>query len=264
MDAPAPLVTIDRRDDGVAVITLEQPPVNAMDNALLQALANAAESLHGDGEVRAVVLTGAGDKAFAAGARLPDFAAMLGDRAAIRHHTELSGWALGAIERLPQPVVAAIQASAMGGGLELALCANLIVVDQRARLGLPEVGLGLIPGAGGTQRLWRRIGMGRATEVILLARPMDAARALEIGLATEVAPAGQALAQALVVAARLAELPACAVQAATRALRAGADLPLREALALERELFEGVVQTADAREGVHAFLEHRPASFHHA
>ncbi len=258
-----PLVVVNRRDDGVAILTLEQPPVNAMDNALLEALALAAESLRDDATVRAVVLTGSGEKAFAAGARLDEFAGMLGDRSEIRHHTELSGWALRSVERLPQPVIAAVQATAMGGGLELALCCDLIVVDERAKLGVPEVSLGLIPGAGGTQRLPRRIGSARAAEAILLARPMGAARALEIGLVNEVAPAGESLAHALAIAARIAELPARAVQAAKHALREGRDLPLREGLALEREQFEGVLQTADAREGVQAFLQRRPASFQH-
>jgi enoyl-CoA hydratase len=257
------LVTVDPRDDGVTVLTLSQPPVNAMDNALLEQLALAAESLREDPNTRAVVLTGSGEKAFAAGARLDEFAAMLGHRSDIRHHTELSAWALRSVERLPQPVVAAVQASAMGGGLELALTCDLIVVDERARLGVPEVSLGLIPGAGGTQRLWRRVGPTRAAEMILLARPIDAARALELGLVNEVAPTGEALERALAMATRIAQLPARAVQAAKHALREGRDLPLREGLALEREQFEAVLQTDDAREGVQSFLERRPPAFRH-
>jgi enoyl-CoA hydratase/carnithine racemase len=161
-------------------------------------------------------------------------------------------------------VIAAVQATAMGGGLELALCCDLIVVDERARLGLPEVSLGLIPGAGGTQRLWRRVGPARAAEAILLAQPLTPARGLEIGLVNEIAPAGAAAEHALALATRLAGLPARAVQAAKRALRGGFDLPLQEGMALEREQFESVLGTADAREGVQAFLERRRPSFRHA
>jgi enoyl-CoA hydratase/carnithine racemase len=189
---------------------------------------------------------------------------MMDERAAIRHHTELSRWALTALGRLPQPVIAAIQASAIGGGLELALSCDLAVADERARLGLPEVSLGLIPGAGGTQRLWRRIGPLRAAEAILLAQPLSAERACEIGFINEVAAAGEALSRALVLATRLAELPARAVQAALRALRAGQELTLHAGLELERELFETVLTSDDAHEGVQAFLQRRAPAFRHA
>ena len=159
--------------------------------------------------------------------------------------------------------MAAVQAAAVGGGLELALSCDLIVADERARLGVPEVGLGLIPGAGGTQRLPRRIGAARAAELVLRGRLLKAAEAERIGLVNEAVPVGTALDRALELAAELASRPAVAVQAAKRAMRIGSELPLSEGLDVEHTEFLATLASADAREGVDAFLNRRRPQFVH-
>jgi enoyl-CoA hydratase/carnithine racemase len=195
-------------DGPVAVVTVDNPPVNALGNELLEALGLAARDLATNDGVRAVVLTGTGEKAFMAGADLDEFRGFLGTDGAIEEHVEISRRALDALVGLPQPLVGAVQASAMGGGLEVALTCDLLVADPAARLGLPEVRLGLMPGAGGTQRLPRRIGDGRARELVLLGGNVKADEALAIGLVNRVSAPGAALEEALALAGKLAALPA--------------------------------------------------------
>ncbi len=252
-----------RRDDAVAVLTIDNPPVNTLGNPLLEELLNMIGSIEHDPSARVVVITGSGAKAFASGADLPEFAQMLDSEEEIAYHTSLTRRLFSVLSDLRQPVVAAVQAAAVGGGLELALCCDLIVADEGARLGLPEVGLGLIPGAGGTQRLPRRIGPARAAELVLTGRLLSASEAERVGLVNAVAPAGRALGVALELASELATRPAVAVQAAKRALRAGADLPLSEALDVERSQFRTTLASVDAREGVGAFLARRRPEFVH-
>jgi enoyl-CoA hydratase/carnithine racemase len=252
-----------RREDAVGVVTIDNPPVNTLGNPVLEALLAAVESLEADPAVRSVVITGTGDKAFASGADLPEFVRMLDSPDEIAFHTSLTRRLFDTISGLRPPVVAAVQAAAVGGGLELALSCDLIVADERARLGVPEVGLGLIPGAGGTQRLPRRIGAARATELVLRGRLLKAVDAERIGLVNEVAPAGATLGCALELAAELASRPAVAVQAAKRAMRVGFGLPLSEALDVEHSEFLATLSSEDAREGVEAFLNRRRPEFVH-
>jgi enoyl-CoA hydratase len=252
-------------DAGVATITVDTPPVNALDDPTLIGLRDAAEEAGARDDVRAVVLTGAGEKAFIAGADLRTLSHALGpdgDAALMDAHVALTGPAFAALSGIAAPVIAAVQANAVGGGLELALCCDLIVADPRARFGLPEVTLGLMPGGGGTQRLARRIGGGAALELILGGRVVDAERALSLGLVNAVAE--DALGEARTLAERLARLPAVAVQSAKRAVRLGLDAGLDEGLAFERERFLAVARTADAAEGAGAFLEKRKPAFRHA
>jgi enoyl-CoA hydratase/carnithine racemase len=248
-------------DAGVAVVVIDNPPVNALSNATVDALGDVAARLADDRDVRAVVLTGAGERAFVSGADLREFSAALGDRSWIEDHTARTRRALTAWERLPQPVVAAVAASAVGGGLEVALVCDLIVADERARFGAPEIRLGLIPGAGGTQRLPRRIGAGPAKELLMLGETIDAAEARRLGLVTRVAPQGTAREAARELAATLASLPAVAMAAIKRSV----DGPLQDDLDLdlERELFMQVFSSSDAVEGVRAFIEKRPPGFVH-
>ena len=257
------LVRVDRRDTGVALVVLDNPPVNALANAAIDALDGAGASLGPDQEVRAIVLTGADEKAFAAGADLREFSAALGNREWIEDHTFRSRRMFDRWSGLAQPVIAAVQASAMGGGLELALVCDLIVADEAARFGLPEVRLGLMPGAGGTQRLPRRIGAARALELTLLGSVIDAGRALELGLVNRVAPAGAALEEAVALAERLAALSAVAVRAIKASITSAGELPLARGLDRERELFMGVFNSADAQEGVQAFIGKRRPAFRH-
>jgi enoyl-CoA hydratase/carnithine racemase len=252
-----------RREGAVGVVTIDNPPVNTLGNPVLEALLAAVESLQDDPAVRAVVITGSGDKAFASGADLPEFVRMLDSPDEIAYHTSLTRRLFDSISALRQPVVAAVQAAAVGGGLELALSCDLIVADERARLGVPEVGLGLIPGAGGTQRLPRRIGAARAAELVLRGRLLKAAKAEQVGLVNEVAPEGTALDHAVELATELASRPAVAVQAAKRAMRIGIGLPLKEGLDAEHDEFLATLASEDAREGVDAFLNRRRPEFVH-
>lgn len=260
-DTSRPVQT--QRDGAVALVAIENPPVNTLPNPVLEDLLGAITALEADGGVRCVVIGGTGEKAFASGADLPEFSRMLDSAEEIAYHTSLTRRLFDAIGALSQPVVAAVQASALGGGLELALSCDLIVGDERARFGVPETGLGLIPGAGGTQRLPRRIGQARAAELVLTGRLIDAAEAERIGLINLTASAGTAVEKALELAAKLAGRPAVAIQAAKRALRAGAEMPLSQALDLEHGEFLTTLASADAREGIDAFLNRRRPEFVH-
>jgi enoyl-CoA hydratase len=258
---PSATVTIA---DGVAVVTVDNPPVNALTNETIDALAATAEQVRETGDVRAVVLTGAGDKAFIAGADLDEFAGALGSTEWIEDHTARSRRMLAGWASLPVPVVAGVQASAVGGGLEAALVCDLIVADPSARFGLPEVRLGLMPGAGGTQRLPRRIGIGAAKELLMLGGTIDAEEARRIGLVNRVSAPGEAAAEALAIASKLAALPGQSLRAIKQALSPPAgDDEISAGLDRERELFMQLFETDDAREGVAAFREKRAASFRH-
>jgi enoyl-CoA hydratase/carnithine racemase len=247
---------------GVATVTVDNPPVNALANAVVDALADVAAAFTLDESVRAVVLTGTGDRAFVAGADLQEFSQALGSSDWIEDHTQRTRRMLDAWEHLPQPVVACIQASAVGGGLEIALVCDLIVADENARFGLPEVRLGLMPGAGGTQRLPRRIGVGPAKELLLLGGVITATEAHRVHLVNRVVAPGTALAEAHAIAVRLAGLSSVAVRAIKRSMD-GADADLACGLDRERALFMEVFASHDANEGVQAFVEKRPPSFAH-
>ncbi len=249
--------------DGVATVTVDNPPVNAMDDATLGGLATAARAIAGDAQVRAVVLTGTGAKAFMAGADLAAICDHLGHRGGMDEHVALTRPVFEAWRALMAPVVSAVQAHAVGGGLELALTGDLIVADPRARFGLPEVTLGLIPGGGGTQRLPRRIGPAGASELMLLGRLLTAERAHALGIVNVVAAEGEALTEARAIAVRLAALPAVAVQAVKRALRLTGEAGLSDGLDAERDLFLTVAASADAHEGATAFLQKRDPRFQH-
>jgi enoyl-CoA hydratase/carnithine racemase len=245
--------------DGVAVITVDNPPVNTLADAVLEQLGTTATNLAADAGVRAVVLTGAGDKAFMAGADLAEFQRLLDGDGSIEDHVAASRRALDLVEAIPQPVIAAVQASAMGGGLEVALVCDLVVADPEARLGLPEVRLGLMPGAGGTSRLPRRIGIGPARELLLLGRAVTAEEGHRLGLVNRVSASGAALAEAVELATRLAALPSRAVTSIKRVLAADQ----AQALDRERDAFLELFRTEDVREGVAAFVEKRSPSFTH-
>jgi enoyl-CoA hydratase len=244
----------------VATVTIDRPQVlNALDDVTLRELLAAFEGLAGSPLLRCVILTGAGDKAFVAGA---DIARMsgLGPREA-RAFAEL-GHELGdAIEALSVPVIAAVNGFALGGGCELALACDFIYASAKARFGQPEVNLGVIPGFGGTQRLARRVGIGRARELIYTGAIISADEALRIGLVNVVVEPAQLMARVRAVADAIAQKAPLAVADAKRALRYGADMPLAEAHELERHLFAGLFATADQKEGMAAFTEKRPAKF---
>ena len=239
---------------GVALVTLDRPQVmNALSFALLRDLGEALAALDGDPACRAVVITGAGERAFAAGVDIRELAAQTPDTL-----RRLDPFAV--VERIPAmrvPVIAAVRGFALGGGFELALACDLVVASEDAQLGLPELALGAIPGAGGTQRLPRAIGRARAMELILTGRRIRADEAERLGLVTAVAPPSETLAAALDVAARIAAAAPLAVAAAKAAVVAATRLPLDEGVAYERARFADLFATDDLHEGMAAFVEKR-------
>src|SRR6266536_3196171 len=220
-------VHTERRTDGVAVLRIDRPPMNAMSLALLDELAAAAGELAGDTSVKAVVVLGGAE-------------------------------AFDAIGAIPRPVIAAINGVALGGGLELALACDLRVAADNARVGQPEILLGIIPGAGATQRLPRLVGPARAKELIWSGRQVKADEALAIGLVERVVPAAELENAALAWAGTFASGPVVAIGFAKHAIDAGLDHPLEFGLQLESEAFVEVFGTEDAATGVRSFLEHGP------
>jgi enoyl-CoA hydratase len=248
------------RSGGVVTVTIDRPEArNAVDGPTLEALVAAFSELRDDRSVRAVILTGAGERAFVAGA---DIKAMKDlDEAGARDFAA-RGRRLGElIEALPVPVIAAVNGFALGGGCELALACDFIYAARGAKLGLPEVGLGVIPGIGGTQRLVRRVGPARARELIFTGALIDADEALRIGLVNAVVEPAALLERTRAVAESIAAKAPLAVAAAKRALREGADLPLADGLALEGALFAQLFATHDQKEGMSAFVDKRLPSW---
>jgi enoyl-CoA hydratase len=254
------LALVDSPGGPVATVTVNRPgALNALDAATLDALLEAFGALAAEPSLRCVILTGAGDKAFVAGADIKAMSAMTpaqaGALAAISHR-------LGeAIAGLPAPVIAAVNGFALGGGCELALCCDFIYASRSAKFGLPEVGLGVIPGLGGTQRLPRRIGLARASELLFTGAVIDADEALRIGLVNVVLEPAELLPRVRAVAEAIAARAPLAVAAAKRAAREGAELPLAPAIERERQLFSGLFGSADQQEGMRAFIERRAAKW---
>jgi methylglutaconyl-CoA hydratase len=247
-------------EGGVAKVTLNRPgAANALSCELVGALGQAFARVRADDSVRAVILTGAGDKAFCAGADLKERRAMSLEET--RSFLKSLRGVVDGVAAFPRPVIAALNGAAFGGGLELALACDLRVAADTAELGLVETRLGIIPGAGGTQRLARVAGLAVAKELILTGRRVGAARAKELGIVGDVVPAAELATAAARLAAELAAAGPLAVTQAKRALDGGLDLPMPEALAHERACYEVVLASADRDEGLAAFAEKRPPRF---
>jgi enoyl-CoA hydratase len=240
--------------DGVALVTVDRPEaLNALDFDLLDDLADALERLDSDGACRAIVLTGAGSRAFAAGADIKELATQT--PTSLREGGRFGVWdRLGAIKT---PLIAAVRGFALGGGCELALACDMIVAGDDATFGQPEIRLGVMPGAGGTQRLPRAIGQAKAMELILTGRSMSAIEADRAGLVTRVVPAEATVDAALELAAEVASMPPLAVRAAKAAIRDARERPLSVGLAAERASFFDLFDTADQTEGMAAFIDKR-------
>jgi len=242
----------------VAVVTLNRPKVlNALNATLLGELDAALDALGGDDAVRSVIVTGAGEKAFAAGADIQELANLSGVEG--QALAERGQRIFGKLETLGKPVIAAINGFALGGGCELAMAASIRIASETARLGQPEVKLGLIPGYGGSQRLPRLVGKGAALKLLLTGEMIPASEALRIGLVDEIVPAAELMARARTLASAIAVVAPIAVRQCLAAVRVGCDLPLGEALAHEAALFGVCCGTADKAEGTRAFLEKRAA-----
>ena len=245
---------------GIATITLNRPKVmNALSLALLRELLQAATRAEGNPAIRVLIVTGAGEKAFAAGADIPAFRDM-GAAEGLSFLNEIQA-VMNGIERLKKPVLAAVNGYALGAGCELAMACDMIYAAETAKFGLPEVNLGIIPGAGGTQRLPRRVGGARAKELIYTGEMIDAQEAYRIGLVNRVFPAPELMAGTRTLAEKIALKGAGAIASAKTAITEGADLDLKRALALEAKACALCFDTEDKAEGVSAFLEKREPRF---
>jgi enoyl-CoA hydratase/carnithine racemase len=241
---------------GVAEIILNRPEaLNAINTVMAHRLAQACAELARDREARAIVLCAAGGRAFSVGADLKERNRM-SDADFLRQRPVFRA-AFGGLLALPQPVIAAVHGYALGGGCELALSCDVIVADETAVFGLPETSVGLVPGGGGTQLAARRMGPGKAADLIFTGRQVDAAEAARIGLADEIVPAGTASQAAIALAGRIAGNSPTAVRAAKTALRQGAGIGLSAALEVEDAAWRTAALSADRREGIAAFTEKR-------
>ncbi|OZD07284.1 hypothetical protein CH275_09090 [Rhodococcus sp. 06-235-1A] len=247
---PSPVLSFPHPD--VAQITLSNPPVNALTRPATRRLRAVLRQLARDSAIRAVVLTG--ERVFSAGSDISEMPEMQNDGDVLARKSTLENSTLEMLAELPLPTIAAIDGFALGGGLEMALCCDLVVADAGARLGLPEIDLGVIPSSGGSMRALRRVGQARAAELVLLGEPVSAETALEWGLINRVAPRGASLSVALDLARVLADKSRSAVHANKRALALtfgqSPHEPARRALPVFEEAFE----STDGREGVRAFL----------
>ena len=247
-------------EGGVCTITLHRPgSMNSLNLRTVEALAAAVDALRFDRSVRVAVITGAGEKAFCSGADLKERATLSPDQ--VRRYIATIRDTFTAIEALPQPVIAAVNGVALGGGTELALACDLRVASERATLGLTEVKLAIIPGAGGTQRLPRLIGKGRAMELILTGRSIGAAEALAIGLVNRIAPAGGLMEAVRKLAAEMLSAGPVALKQAKLAINQGCETDLATGLKLETAAYEAVIPTRDRAEGLAAFAEKRPPRY---
>jgi enoyl-CoA hydratase len=250
LPAPGP----DGPVDGVALVVIDRHEVlNALDFALIAALTEVLEALDRNPDCRAIVLTGAGDRAFAAGADIPELAAQTPTSLTV--DDDFHRWER--LKRIRKPIVAAVRGFALGGGCELAMLCDMIVAGEDAQFGQPEIKLGVMPGAGGTQRLTRAIGKARAMELILTGRNLGAREAEAAGLVTRVVPSEATVPAALELAGRIAAMPPVAVMAAKAAVLRADELPLDAGLEFERRSFYLLFDTEDQAEGMAAFTAKR-------
>ncbi len=246
--------------DRIAIVTINRPKVlNALSEGALEELDACFEDIRKDADVGAAILTGAGEKAFVAGADIGDLATYTPQRAmeGARYGQEV----FTRIENIGKPTIAAVNGYALGGGCELALACSLRIASQNAKLGLPEVKLGIIPGYGGSQRLPRLIGKGRAFELMLIAEPVSAEEALRLGLVNRVTPPDQLLPTAEAMAKKMIANGPLALQYCMEAVNRGMDMSLEEGLRFESVMNAMCFATQDVQEGIRAFFEKRPARF---
>ncbi len=247
------------RDGKVAVVTINMPPMNPLSSGLLGELEETIDKLAEDKGIGALVITGAGEKAFVAGADITEFPKLNKDNGVkLARRGQLI---FQKIAEFPAPVVAAVNGFALGGGMELALACDIRVVAENAKLGLPEVTLGIFPGYGGTQRLPRIIPLGKAMELIFTGDMIDAAEAGKIGIADHVVPAGEALEKAKKIAGTISKRAPIAIREAKRSVLDGLETTFEEGLKIEASKFSLICDTEDQKEGAKAFMEKRKPDF---
>jgi enoyl-CoA hydratase len=250
--------------EGIALLTLNRPAkLNALDYPLIDALMTILDAIERDDAIGAVIVIGAGERAFSAGADITGFAPSItaGTEVALRDFVARGQALTRRLESFPKPIIAAVNGIAYGGGCEIVEAMTLAVGSERARFAKPEINLGIIPCFGGTQRLPRLVGKRRGLEMLLTGEPITAERAEQIGLVNRVVPHEQLLPAARELARKILEKPPLAVRATLASATRGLDLSIAEGLALEADQFARLVPSADAREGIAAFLEKRPAAF---
>ena len=252
-------ILVEKRDK-IAIVTINRPKVlNALNTKTFHELADAFAALRDDADVAAVILTGAGEKAFVAGADISEFSSFTPDMA--KTYGRLGWKTMWLIENTGKPVIGAINGFALGGGLELAMSCTFRYASDNAKLGQPEINLGLTPGFGGTQRLSRLVGRGRALEMLLTGSPIDALTAEKIGLVNKVVPQAELLAECEKTAKTIAAKAPIAVRYMIEAVNRGLDMTLEGGMELEAGVFGLAFSTEDYKEGTTAFLEKRKAAF---
>ncbi|MCM2534296.1 enoyl-CoA hydratase [Neobacillus pocheonensis] len=250
------------KQEKIAILTIDNPPVNSFGAAVQEELGEVYADLIADHEVTAIILTGAGQKIFVAGANIKEIPNMLGNpdfvpKGKVNDVQELFNF----IDYASKPTIAVLNGHALGGGCELALCCDIRIAEEHVLIGVPEVKLGLLPGAGGTQRLPRLIGQGKAKELLFTGEHISAEEALRIGLVNRVVPAGEGLQTALKLAKKITSNPPSAVRNIKKAVDESLELSFIEALVRESELFQELLLTEDAVEGVQAFIQKRVPQF---
>jgi len=254
------LVLLERRENAVAVLTLNRPKaLNALSDGLVGALIERLREIEADDALRATVVTGSG-KAFAAGADIKEMNSRA-DYSAVRSEDMLAHW--GSVAKVRKPIVAAVNGFALGGGCELAMTCDIIIASEDAKFGQPEIKLGTIPGVGGTQRLLRAVGKSKAMEWVLTGDMISATEAERAGLVSRVVPAGEALNEAVKVAEKIASFSAPVVASAKECVNAAYEMPLAEGIRFERALFHGTWGLEDRREGFDAFAAKRSPTWKH-
>jgi methylglutaconyl-CoA hydratase len=253
-------ILLEKKNDGIAIVTLNRPTAaNALSKEMLLDLQNALNDVKNDREVRVVILTGAGEKVFCAGADLKERREM--NEQSVIQAVRLIGEVVNEVEALPQPVIAALQGSAFGGGLELALACDIRIGALEAKLGLTETSLAIIPGAGGTQRLPRLIGIGKAKELIFTAKPLSAVEAVAIGLLEYAVPRENVMEKALELAGFMVKNAPLALVQAKVAINKGVETDLSTGLKIEELAYNALIPTEDRLEGLRAFAEKRPPQY---
>jgi enoyl-CoA hydratase/carnithine racemase len=250
-------------ENQIAVLTIDHPPVNSFNKQVITELDEAVDALLDDDDVKAIIVTGGGTNAFVAGADIPEIKELVEneDEEGARAFLERGQGTFHKIARAIKPFIAAINGYCLGGGLELAMACHMRICSDRARLGQPEINLGIIPGWGGTQRLARLTNKGKAVELILTGDPITAQDAYRIGLVNKVVPSGAVLKEAQGLARKIVSKSKFPIAAALRAVSGGLQTTIEEGLQLEADQFIGLAETEDIHEGINAFLEKRQPEF---